>query len=112
MLSAMLYNPFGQSGGSSPSVVSLDPPVESSISSDTYHAYGFDRMVEGFSGDTVRLKRLSDNAESDFGFSSSTGKFDMAAVDTWRSSADVDVVHFKDQMETLLTLNAVDTVAF
>ena len=68
MLSAMLYNPFGQSGGSSPSVVSLDPPVESSISSDTYHAYGFDRMVEGFSGDTVRLKRLSDNAESDFGF--------------------------------------------
>ncbi len=109
----MLYNPFGQSsGGSSPSVLALDPPVETSFSSNVYHAYGFDRMVQGYTGDTVRLKRLSDNAEADFGFSSSTGIFDLAAVNIWRSSADVDVVKFYDQTGTAITLDADSTVSF
>lgn len=102
----------GSSGGGTPAALSLDPPVETSFSSDIYHAYGFDRMVQGYTGDTVRLKRLSDNAEDDFGFSSSTGIFDLAAVDTWRASADVDVVHFKDQNGGVITFDAYSTVAF
>lgn len=88
-----------------PSVTALDAPIDTALTSKTYHAFGFDRMVEGYSGDSVRLKELDGDTESDFGFDSN-GFFDLDAVDTWRSGADVDVVKFYDQ-----TGNGADCIA-
>ena len=90
----------------------ITAPASSALSSKLYHAFGFDRLVEGYSGDTVRLKRLSDNTESDFGFNGSTGAFDMGSVDTWRSGADVDVVSFYDQSGNGASADANGTVEF
>lgn len=110
------WNPSAFSGGffaspsSSGTGVQLDAPISSSLVSISQLAFGFDRQVEGYTGDTVRLKRLSDNAESDFG-TLSGGAFDKAAVDSWRAGADVDLVKFYDQLETGKELAAVGTVA-
>ena len=71
---------------------SLDAPIPTTLLPKAYHAFGFDRMVEGYAGNTTRLKRLSDNVEEDFGFNATTGIFDIAAVETWRDGADVDAV--------------------
>jgi hypothetical protein len=92
----------------------LDAPVTAAmVSSDLdIFSFGFDRLVEGYSGNTVRLKRLSDNATSDFGFDAASGKFNHAAVDTWRGSADVDVVQHFDQSGSASVLGAVGTVAY
>lgn len=81
-------------------VLALDPPASSDLVSASLPvlAFGFDRLVDGYAGSSVRLRRLSDSLEQDFGFSSSTGAFDMAAVESWRSGADVDIVHFLDQV--------------
>lgn len=92
-------------------LTTLDAPVTTALAPSTYHAFGFDNMVDGYTGDTVRLKRLSDNAESDFGFNN-IGAFDMSAVNSWRSGADVDVVKFYDQKGTAIELLAGGTVAF
>jgi len=82
--------------GPAPVPVDLDPVVGSDITGDALLAFGFDRLVDGFSSNTVRLKRLSDNAESDFGLDAN-GKFDTAAANTWRAGANVDCVKFYDQ---------------
>lgn len=89
----------------------LDAPLYAAIDSKGYLAFGFDRLVHDYAGNTARLKRLSDNAESDFSIGAN-GTFDLAAVDTWRSTADVDVVKFYDQMGGVKELAAVGTVAF
>lgn len=108
---------FIKNNSTPPSVLSLDAPASSDLVSSSLPvlAFGFDRLVDGYSGNTVRLKRLSDNTQQDFGFSSSTGMFDMSAVDTWRSSADVDIVYFLDQVsgssKQLATVSGT-TVAF
>lgn len=99
----------GGGGGSSP--LSLDAPVNSSNTAYIGDSFGFDRLVDGFSGNTVRLKRLSDNAESDFGFSSGTGYFNYSAVDAWRGGANVDLVRFYDQKGSA-TWTTSGTVAF
>ena len=96
--------------------VALDPPVSSDLIAATLPvmAFGFDRMVEGYVGNTVRLKRASDSGEQNFGFALATGIFDMAAVNAWRAGTDVDVVYFLDQMDTAKQLATVagTTVAF
>lgn len=84
------------SGGGAPASATLDAPITTALSSSTLGAYGLSRMVEGYSGNTVRLSRRSDSAESDFGLNA-TGSLDTDAVDTWRASADVDVVKLYDQ---------------
>lgn len=93
--------------------VALDPPVNTAITGQTQHAFGFDRLVEGYTGNTVTLRRLSDNAAQAFGVTG-LGHLDMDAVETWRGSADVDVVSFLDQMVTgnVLDVPANYTVAF
>lgn len=98
-------------GGSTPEppALTLDAPLYSAIASDGVAAFGYDRLVHGFSSNTVRLKRLSDNAESDFGFDA-LGMFDNDAVDTWRAGANVDVVKFYDQKGSAVTLDAVGQV--
>lgn len=86
------------SGGVPPTpTLSLDAPIYSANSAKALYAFGFDRFVDGYFGNTVRLRRLSDNAVQDFGFAGD-GKFDISAVNTWRSGADVDLVYFIDQM--------------
>lgn len=101
MLTSMLFNPLGGGGGgSSPSVVSLDAPITSG-DTKAQHAYGVDRMVQGYTGDTIRVERTSDSAQSDFGFSSSTGIFDIDAVITWAAGSTVNVVTLYDQKGSL-----------
>jgi hypothetical protein len=96
-----------------PDALSLDAPLNTGTQAKARYAFGFERMVEGYVGDTVRLVRVSDNAEANFGFSNSTGIFDLDAVDAWRGSADVNVVRFLDQMVSSKTLDVVQgTVTF
>jgi hypothetical protein len=103
---------IGSDGNAINAVLSLDAPMDSSISTLSAGAFGFDRLVEGFTGNTVRLVRTSDSAESDFGFSSTTGMFDFSAVDSWRSTSDVNVVRFYNQSGGAITLDASGTVTF
>lgn len=91
--------------------LSLDAPIYSANSSKALYAFGFDRLVDGYSGNTVRLKRLSDSAVQDFGFDTA-GMFNVGAVDTWRASADVDLVYFIDQLGSAKQFVAEGTVAF
>jgi len=91
---------------------SLDAPISTALLPKAYHAFGFDRMVEGYAGNTTRLKRLSDNAEEDFGFDVATGIFDITAVETWRNGADVDAVTLFDQTLNGATANNDGTIAF
>lgn len=102
---------MGSGGGGTPVAgIQLDAPASSTMVSngDVLYAFGFDRLVAGFTGNTVRLKELSGNTEQDFGFDS-FGIFDLDAVNTWRSGADVDVVKFYDQNETAIECVAVGT---
>lgn len=91
--------------------LALDAPLYSAIESKGRLVFGFDRLKNSYFGSTVRLKRLSDNAEEDFGIKF-TGVFDLDAVDAWEPSADLDVVYFIDQHGTAKLLSAVGTVAF
>ncbi len=111
MSSSLLFLMGSGAGAGSPAQLILDPPVSSTVSSITYYAFGFDRLVSGYSGNTVRLKRLSDNAQADFGCTS-IGLFDYTAVTTWASGANVDVVKFYDQKGSATELIATGTVSF
>lgn len=76
------------------------PPLDAPITStDTkaQHVYGIDRMVEGYAGNTLRVQRLSDNAQEDFGFDTATGIFDLDGVLSWSAGSDVNVVMVYDQ---------------
>lgn len=94
------YTNFYQGGVAPPPVtqdLTIAPPATNDLT--VYYAWGLDRLVEGYTGNTVRLKRLSDDVEQDFGFNS-FGAFDVSAVDTWRSGADVEIITMYDQIET------------
>lgn len=79
--------------------VNIDPPIDTATASKVQLAFGFDQLVESFSGDTVRLVRVSDSAESDFGFDA-TGRFDTSAVCTWAAGSAVKLKQFYDQVGT------------
>lgn len=79
-----------------PAVVALDPVIDSATASKTQLAFGFDQLVEGYSGNTVRLKRTSDNAEEDFGLYSD-GTFHLIAALLWATGTDASIVKFYDQ---------------
>lgn len=59
--------------------------------------YGLKRFLTAYTGDLIRLRRDSDNAESDFGYVTATGLLDAAAIATWLSSATGYVVTWYDQ---------------
>jgi hypothetical protein len=105
-----LYGVVASGGGAT--VPALDPPISSAITSKSYHAFGFDRMQEGYAGNSVRLKRLSDNVEANFGFDATSGIFDHAGVVTWAAGANVDVVRFFCQNGTAATMDADGTVSY
>ena len=77
------------------------PPVQlnSAYQAKIIDAFGLDQQIEGFTGTVVRLRKLDDNSEADFGLDSD-GRFDIAAVNAWRSNADVDVVKLYSQKGT------------
>lgn len=86
--------------GSAPALgVTLDAPISASLASKTQLAFGFDRLVEGYSGNTVQLQRSSDSATQDFGVDSN-GIFDLASAITWAGGSDASVVKFYDQKGT------------
>ena len=54
-------------------------------------------VISGYFGDLVRLRRSSDNAESDFGYSTITGAIDNTAIDAWAGIDSVFYVKIYDQ---------------
>lgn len=59
-------------------------------------AYSMRRLLTAYTGALVRLRRDSDNAESDFGYAA-TGEIDAAAVAAWLGGANGFVVTWYDQ---------------
>jgi endoglucanase len=54
------------------------------------NVFSFERKVAGYQGQCIRLRRSSDNAESDFGFASPNAMYaylDTAAITTWKGAS-------------------------
>lgn len=76
-------------------VLALPTVVPASMTRVT-RVYAFDRVVEGYTGNTVRLRRATDNVEQDFGLNA-LGYLDIPAIHTWRAGSAVNFVWFIDQ---------------
>jgi hypothetical protein len=66
----------------------------------TEAAYSMRRLYSAYSGNAIRLRRDSDDAESDFGFDATDGDYqlvDTAAISTWLGGATGYVVTRYDQ---------------
>ncbi|MCB9172338.1 MAG: hypothetical protein H6637_05380 [Ardenticatenales bacterium] len=59
-------------------------------------AYSTRRLLTGYTGSLLRLRRSSDNAESDFGYTAA-GDLDTAAIATWLGGASGYVTTWYDQ---------------
>lgn len=59
--------------------------------------YGLKRFLTSYTGSLIRLRRDSDNAESDFGYVEATGLLDTAAIVTWLGGANGFIVKWYDQ---------------
>lgn len=59
-------------------------------------AYGMRRLRSAYTGNILRLRRASDNAELDFGYTAS-GDLDTAAIATWLTATTGYVVTWYDQ---------------
>ncbi|MEM0951939.1 MAG: hypothetical protein AAGI66_07335 [Cyanobacteria bacterium P01_H01_bin.74] len=88
---------------------SFDAPLLTA--SSTYNAFGFERLIENYTGNVVRLKRLSDDTESDFG-TNDDYTFNLNAVNIWRDGAAVNFVHFKCQTGSTKTLDGYGDIPF
>jgi hypothetical protein len=62
-------------------------------------AWAFDRFVEGFSGFSANIKRLSDSVTKDFGPDTS-GRFPWSDLFSWLAGADADLVQLYSQKVT------------
>ena len=89
----------------------LDPPVTTALVASTLYAFGFDLMVQGYGGASVRLKELTGNTQKDFSPDPTTGAFPIASVTAWAGSADVDLVQFYDQNGSGLNLTPTGNAA-
>ncbi len=67
------------------------PPIDYAVS----YAFGLRTLVDGYVGALIRLRRSSDDAESDF--SALDGIVDIAAIATWLGGSDGFVVTWYDQ---------------
>lgn len=52
-----------------------------------YNIAGVARLLTAWTGNLVRLRRSSDNAESNFGYDTATGFLDGSSITTWRDAA-------------------------
>lgn len=69
-------------------VTDFDPSVYGVDAIDNvYAAHAVARLRSSWTGNLVRLRRSSDNAEADFGYVSSTGFLDATAIAAWRDAA-------------------------
>lgn len=59
--------------------------------------YGLKRFLTAYTGNLIRLRRDSDNAESDFGYIAATGLLDTAAIVTWLAAAVGFITTWYDQ---------------
>lgn len=59
--------------------------------------YGLKRFLTAYTGNLIRLRRDSDNAESDFAPVAGTGLLDTAAIATWLGGANPFAVKVYDQ---------------
>lgn len=101
--SGFISPPSGAAPG--PSLANIDPTVDSGTAAKAQLIFGFDKHFHSYTGNTVRLVRSSDSAESDFGCDAS-GRFDKVGVNSWRSGANVSVIKFYDQGGTAKELLA------
>lgn len=94
-------------------VTDLDTTVDDNLIplASVQAAFGFSRHVSGYSGNTCRLRRVSDNAELDFTFDA-TGRFALTTVLIWRGTSAVNFVGFYDQRGSGKTLAASGTTPF
>lgn len=56
------------------------------------------RTLSAYTGNLVRLRRDSDDAESDFGYVAATGELNLAAIAAWLGAASGYVVSIYDQV--------------
>lgn len=75
---------------------------------DAVAAYSTRKLRSTYAGQCLRLRRSSDNAESDFGFTSS-GDLDVAAITTWLGGNNGFVVTWYDQGGNAYNLTAAAT---
>jgi len=77
--------------GPAPSAVALDPPLTAAMLAAGLGVLAFSpyRLSENYLGSTIRLIRVSDGVEQDFGFDNVTGVFNDQAVHSWRDGSAV-----------------------
>ena len=66
------------------------------VSASPNLVYGTTRMMSGYTGAALRVRRASDNAEQDIGFAS-TGDIDTAALAAFRGASELFVTTWYDQ---------------
>jgi len=86
-----------------------------SVAEDARIILSLYKWVESYSGDSIRVRRDSDNAEQDIGFAGSV--LDTSAIETFGGGANVHVVTWYDQSgngedHTQSSASAQGTVAF
>lgn len=73
------------------------PGYLAGIAAAPYAAYGAQRVVSGYAGPLMRLRRASDSVEADYSAQSGGDYPDYAAIDTWAGGSAVTVVTLYDQ---------------
>jgi hypothetical protein len=66
---------------------------------DAYAAYSLRRMRSDYSGPAIRVRRSSDGAEQDFGFTTS-GILDTESIESWLAGSDGLVLKWYSQLES------------
>lgn len=98
-----------------PLTVTFISPIATAASyaSKIKDAFGFDRVIQAYSGNAARLIKAPYGVgdEQNFGFDAD-GRLGIAAVHTWRSGVDVKVVHLFSQKLSGFTLFAQGDVFF
>jgi len=61
-------------------------------------AYSLEKRRSDFDGDVLRVKRMSDGAEENFGFDGN-GKLDISAIESWLGSSDGKATKWYSQLE-------------
>jgi hypothetical protein len=74
-------------------------------------AFGFDGLVPAYSGNTFKIKRLSDNTTASFGFAPISKQALLASALAW-ANGEADIVEFLDQFASGKLLSAVGVVPF
>jgi hypothetical protein len=79
-------------------VIDIDPPVDSDMLSKAQLAFGFDQLVEGYSGDVINVERTSGQTDS-IGLDA-TGRLDTAAICSFGNGEAVKLTGMLDQVGT------------